>query len=105
MKAPAGADTAPLHVDFSELVVSLKTNWRRLRCITVWLPRVLRLLITLFGVWVEGHRNLENDFRKHVSEFCVSLQPVEEFWTLRSILVLLPCAYCCFQRSLSLPTS
>ena len=72
MKAPAGADTAPQHRGFSELVVSFKTTASPRR-ITVCL---LRGLSVSSCAWVlpEEHRNLENDFRKYVSAFCVSLQ-------------------------------
>ena len=101
MKAPAGADTAPLHRLFTELVVSLKPP-HQLRLITVCWPLVLR---PLFGVRVlpEEHRFLGDDFRKHVSALArlrtstSCLRLLEEFhmistgrWIriLRSLLVL-----------------
>ena len=71
--AGAGADTAPVHrVLFHlvspglELVVSLKTTSPCACCDCCE--------TVLFGVWVlpEGHKNLEDDFRKYVSAFCTT---------------------------------
>ena len=74
--AGAGADTAPVHrVLFHlvspglELVVSLKTTAQTTSHHRV--PAATACETVLFGVWVlpEGHRNLEDDFRKYVSAF------------------------------------